>query len=104
MTSYKVRWWGEGRIDTLLDYSDYTWTTMAQSGLKMVFLGAESGDDDTLDAMDKGGLRVADTLDLNRRMKRFGVIPEFSFVLGGSVDPERDVAHHRVGAQATFGL
>ena len=89
---HRLQWWGEGRIDTLLDYSDETWSTMARSGLKMVFLGAESGDDDTLDAMDKGGLKVADTLALNRRMRRFGVIPEFSFVLGGSVDPERDVA------------
>ena len=92
MIDFDIRWWGEGRIDTLLGYSDDSWNTLAKSGLKMVFLGAESGDDDTLDAMDKGGLRVSDTLALNHRMKRFGVIPEFSFVLGGSVDPYRDVS------------
>lgn len=92
MMTHGLRWWGEGRIDTLLSYSDHSWKVMAQSGLAMVFLGAESGDDETLDAMDKGGLRSTDTLALNRRMRRFGVVPEFSFVLGGSVDPERDVA------------
>lgn len=88
---HRIRWWGEGRVDTLLGFSDKTWRAMAQSGLAMVFLGAESGDDETLDAMDKGGLRVADTLALNKRMRRFGVIPEFSFVMGGSVEPERDI-------------
>jgi anaerobic magnesium-protoporphyrin IX monomethyl ester cyclase len=86
-----INWWGEGRIDTLLKFSDETWSSMSQSGLKMVFLGAESGDDETLEAMDKGGLKVEDTLMLNRRMKTYGVVPEFSFVLGNAVNPEKDV-------------
>ena len=57
----------------------------------MVFYGAESGDDEALAAMDKGGLTVKDTLDLNRRAKSYGVVPEFSFVLGNPKDPEGDI-------------
>lgn len=86
-----VRWWGEGRIDTMMGWSDQTWAAMARAGLKMVFYGAESGDPDALEAMNKGGLEVQQTLDLNVRSRRFGIIPEFSFVVGNPEDPERDI-------------
>ncbi len=87
-----LAWWGEGRIDTMLAFEGATWEALASSGLKMVFYGAESGDDAALDAMDKGGLRVSHTRELNRLARRHGVVPEFSFVLGNAADPERDVA------------
>lgn len=87
-----VRWWGEGRIDTLLKFKDETWRAMRGSGLHMVFLGAESGSRETLARMDKGGTLTPEmTLDLASRMRGFGVVPEFSFVLGNPPDPERDV-------------
>lgn len=87
-----VAWWGEGRVDTMLAFSGQAWESMARGGLKMVFLGAESGDQAALDAMDKGGLRVEDIAALNRVAMRHGVVPEFSFVLGNPGDPEGDVA------------
>jgi radical SAM superfamily enzyme YgiQ (UPF0313 family) len=90
--SLHFSWWGEGRIDTLLKFSDSTWRAMAQSGLRMVFLGAESGSAETLARMDKGGaLTPQMTLDLAARMRGFGVTPEFSFVLGNPPDPEADI-------------
>ena len=87
-----VSWWGEGRIDTMLGFSDATWRAMARSGLRMVFFGAESGDDEVLARMDKGGLRVADIGSLNRLARSHGVRPEFSFVLGTPGDPEKEAA------------
>ncbi|MFT4976001.1 MAG: anaerobic magnesium-protoporphyrin IX monomethyl ester cyclase [Myxococcota bacterium] len=86
-----VRWWGEGRIDTMLDWSDQTWSAMARGGLKMVFYGAESGDPEALEAMNKGGLEVRQTIELNLRSQSYGIIPEFSFVVGNPEDPERDI-------------
>jgi anaerobic magnesium-protoporphyrin IX monomethyl ester cyclase len=86
-----LRWWGEGRIDTMLGWSDDTWAAMRDSGLAMVFYGAESGDQEALDAMDKGGLQVEQIRALNRRARRYGIIPEFSFVLGNPMDPEGDI-------------
>jgi radical SAM superfamily enzyme YgiQ (UPF0313 family) len=86
-----VRWWGEGRIDTMLGWTSETWEAMAKSGLAMVFYGAESGDDEALAAMDKGGLTVKDTLELNLRARSYGIVPEFSFVLGNPKDPEGDI-------------
>jgi anaerobic magnesium-protoporphyrin IX monomethyl ester cyclase len=88
-----LAWWALGRVDTLMQYSEATWRKMAKSGLKMVFSGAESGTDAMLAAMNKGGkASSSQTLALAARMKRHGVIPEFSFVLGCPPDPLDDVA------------
>ncbi len=86
-----IGWWGEARIDTLLKYSDRTWRLMAESGLRMVFLGAESGSDETLQRMNKGGTASTQkTLAIAEKTKYYGIIPEFSFVLGNPPDPEED--------------
>jgi radical SAM superfamily enzyme YgiQ (UPF0313 family) len=88
-----LSWWGLGRVDALMRYSDRTWDAMARSGLKMVFSGAESASEETLAAMNKGGhASPALTLELAARMKQYGVVPEFSFVLGSPPDPEGDTA------------
>jgi anaerobic magnesium-protoporphyrin IX monomethyl ester cyclase len=88
-----LRWWALGRVDMLMQYSDATWTKLARSGLKMVFSGAESGTDEALARMNKGGKAAASlTLQLAARMREYGVVPEFSFVLGSPPDPLGDVA------------
>lgn len=86
-----ISWWGEGRVDTMLGFSGETWAAMARSGLRMVFYGAESGDQDALDQMDKGGLQVGDIRALNRVARQHGIAPEFSFVLGNPRHPQRDI-------------
>ena len=87
-----LRWWALGRVDALMHYADATWTLMARSGLKMIFSGAEAGSDATLAAMNKGGNASARlTLELARRMREYGIVPEFSFVLGSPPDPLADV-------------
>jgi anaerobic magnesium-protoporphyrin IX monomethyl ester cyclase len=96
-----IAWWGEARPDTLMDFSDSTWRTMRDSGCKMIFFGAESSSNDVLAQMDKGGTQTSDTvLQLAERAKEFGIIPEFSFVLGtpsSDVDAqiERDIQYIR---------
>ena len=87
-----VNWWGEGRIDTLLHYQPRTWELMRDSGLRMVFMGAESGSAETLQRMDKGGTMHPDkTLEIARVMQEWGIIPEFSFVMGNPPDPVADI-------------
>ena len=88
----EIAWWGEGRIDTLLNYSDRSWELMRDAGLRMVFLGAESGSDETLKRMNKGGTASTEkTLAIARKMAEHNIVPEFSFVLGNPPDPETDV-------------
>ena len=87
-----IGWWGYGRIDTMLKFSDRTWSLLRDSGLKMVFMGAEAGSDEVLRRMNKGGLQTTDqALEIAARMQRFGIVPEMSFVLGNPPDPEQDV-------------
>jgi anaerobic magnesium-protoporphyrin IX monomethyl ester cyclase len=93
-----LSWWGEGRIDTLLKYSEETWKSMRVSGLKSIFMGAESASADTLMAFNKGGtLHPDQTLEMAALMRRHGIIPEFSFMTGNPPEPERE-------AEATLKL
>ena len=87
ITDLKLGWWGEARADTMMKFSDETFELMAGSGLKMVFYGAESSSEETLKLMNKGGTQTPDTvLDLAERLKKYKIVPEFSFVLGSPSD------------------
>lgn len=79
----KISWWGEGRIDTVDKYSDESLAIMREAGCKMIFFGAETSNDELLKKMDKGGTQTtAQMKRFAKRMKKFGIIPEYSFVLG----------------------
>ncbi len=81
--SEKIIWWGEGRIDTIDKYKDESLAAMREAGCRMIFFGAETSNDDLLKKMDKGGTQTADQMrKFAARMKRFDIIPEYSFVLG----------------------
>jgi radical SAM superfamily enzyme YgiQ (UPF0313 family) len=83
MVGENMQWWGEGRIDTIDQYSDSTLTLMRKAGCRMIFFGAESGNDAILKQMDKGGRQSAEQIrNFAARMNRFDIIPEYSFVLG----------------------
>ena len=87
----RIGWWGEARIDTLLRYAESTWNLMRESGLRMVYLGAESGSDETLQRMNKGGTATVEkTIELARKMQRHGIVPEFSFLVGNPPEPRED--------------
>lgn len=87
-----IQWWGFGRIDTLMKFSDNTWTAMKKSGLKMIFMGAEAGSDETLRLMNKGGKQTANlTLALAERMTHFDIVPEMSFIFGVPPDPQGNI-------------
>jgi hypothetical protein len=87
-----ITWWALGRVDELMRYSDATWKKMKASGLKMIFCGAESGSDEVLLRMNKGGKVSASlTIELAKRMKSYGIVPEYSFVMGNPPDPVSDI-------------
>jgi anaerobic magnesium-protoporphyrin IX monomethyl ester cyclase len=85
-------WWGEGRIDTIDKYSDASLALMRESGCKMIFFGAETGNDEILKKMDKGGTQTAAEIrSFAARMAKFDIIPEYSFVLGTPGDTPEQV-------------
>ncbi len=87
---HKMNWWGEGRIDTMDKYSDEDLALLREAGCRMIFFGAETGSDEVLAKMDKGGTQTAEQIrSFAARLKRFDIIPEYSFVLGlPGDDPE----------------
>ncbi|HET8655253.1 MAG TPA: radical SAM protein [Longimicrobiaceae bacterium] len=85
-----LRWWCEARVDALLRYSDDTWRLLRRAGLTMVFCGAESGSDEVLRKMNKK-ITTAQILEVAKRTREHGIIPEFSFVFGDPDEPEREI-------------
>ncbi len=87
-----IEWWGEGRIDTINKYTDEDLYLMRKAGCKMIFLGAETGNDEVLKQMNKGGTQSGKMIkDFALRMKKVDIIPEMSFVLGMPADTEEQV-------------
>lgn len=87
-----MSWWAEGRIDTLDKFSDESLDLIRDSGCRMIFFGAESGNDTLLKQMDKGGTQSgAKTKAFAKRLKQFDIIPEYSFVLGLPAPTEDEV-------------
>ncbi len=84
-------WWGEARIDTLNKYKDESLQIMRDSGCKMIFFGAETGNDEVLKQMNKGGTQSGEQIkQFAARMAKFDIIPEYSFVLGTPAEtPEK---------------
>ena len=85
----KLRWWCEGRTDIMMKYSDATFEAIRRAGCAMIFFGAESGSNENLKEMNKD-LRAEDTLALASRIRKFGIVPEFSIIFGNPKSPEAD--------------
>lgn len=87
-----ISYWGEGRIDTINMYSDDELKLMRKAGCKMIFLGAETGNDAVLKQMNKGGTQTGQMIkDFVLRMKNADIVPELSFVLGMPAPTEKEV-------------
>lgn len=86
-----LRFWCEGRTDIMMRYSDATWEAIKKAGCAMIFFGAESGSNQTLKEMNKD-LCAEDTVALASRIRKYGIIPEFSIIFGNPKDPEGDTA------------
>jgi len=92
MAKHPMPWWCYARADALATASENTWRLISKSRLKMAYIGAEAADDNALKRMKKGS-KIEYTVETARRCRENGVIPEFSFVLGGPDidDPEEDI-------------
>jgi radical SAM superfamily enzyme YgiQ (UPF0313 family) len=90
MSTLHMPWWCYARADTLAGFSTRTWELLRRSQLRMAYIGAEAASDAVLKQMKKGA-RVEHTVETAHRCREYGIIPEFSFVLGGPDDPEGEI-------------
>jgi len=86
----QLPWWCFARADALSRFSTSTWEKIRRSRLRMAYIGAEAASNEVLNRMRKG-TKVEHTLEVAIRCAEYGVIPEFSFVLGGPDDPEGEI-------------
>lgn len=78
-----MSWWGMARIDTMDKFSDASLAAVREGGCKIIFFGAESGNNLILEQLDKGGTQTGEQIiRFAERLKKFDIIPEYSFVLG----------------------
>jgi radical SAM superfamily enzyme YgiQ (UPF0313 family) len=102
MTGQQIRWWAEGRVDTLNYYTDTELKLLKASGCHLIFIGAETGNDTVLKEINKGGTVTAQlTRELVKRLLKSSIIPQLSFVLGF---PSKDLktVHQNVRADINF--
>ena len=79
----KMNWWGMARIDTMHKFKDESLALIREAGCRIIFFGAESGNDAILKQLDKGGTQSGEQiLKFAERLKKYDIIPEYSFVLG----------------------
>src|ERR1700691_2222304 len=86
-----LRWWCEARVDIVLGYSDDTLRKLRSAGRVMIFFGVESGNDAALRSMKKQ-LTSEQTVELARRIREFGIVPEYSMIFGTPENAAQDVA------------
>jgi radical SAM superfamily enzyme YgiQ (UPF0313 family) len=84
-----LRWWCEARVDIVMSYSDDTLRRLRAAGCVMIFFGVESGSDEALRNMKKQ-LTAQQAVDLARRIREFGIVPEYSLIFGNPADAARD--------------
>ena len=88
----KMSWWGMARIDTMDKFKDESLSLIRKAGCKIIFFGAESGSDKVLSQLDKGGTQTGEQiLRFAERLKKFDIIPEYSFVLGTPAATKEEV-------------
>ncbi|MDE3074396.1 MAG: methyltransferase domain-containing protein [Chloroflexota bacterium] len=85
-----VGWWAMGQVDRLVSYRAGTWQLLRESGCRGIFVGVESGSQAVLDLVGKK-ITVEQALDFAAITRQWGILPEFSFVLGFPPEPEKDV-------------
>jgi radical SAM superfamily enzyme YgiQ (UPF0313 family) len=87
-----MTWWGMARIDTMHKFKDSSLAAIRESGCKIIFFGAESGNNAILEQMDKGGTQTGEQIiEFAERLKKFDIIPEYSFVLGTPAPTQQQV-------------
>lgn len=88
----KIKWSTDARIDKVVKFSDEYFQLLKASGCAKLYLGAESGDQEVLDLIDKR-IRVEDTLEVAELLDKHGIIAEFFLIVGFPVDPQKDLKH-----------
>jgi len=76
-----------GRADQLANFDDSFWELMSRAGAVQILVGAESGDQEMLNYVDKK-IKVDDIIECGRKARKFGINMYSSFMTGFPIKKE----------------
>lgn len=86
----RINWATDARVDQINSLSEEFMELLKKSGCTKLYIGAESGDDDVLNLIDKK-IRFKDTLMAAEKLSKFIIISEFFIIVGFPVNPDKDL-------------
>lgn len=86
----KISWVTDIRIDQANGLSDDFMRLLKESGCSKLYIGAESGDQEVLDLVDKG-IKLDDIYSAAAKLDRHHIVTDFFLMVGFPNNPERDL-------------
>ncbi len=86
----EMKWVGSVRTDQVIDYSEDFLKLIKESGCQKLYIGAESGSDETLLFIEKDAT-VKQTYETAEKLSKAGIIAEFFIMSGFPVNPGKDL-------------
>jgi len=83
-----------GRVDQLANFDDSFWELMSRIGVAQLLVGAESGDQEMLDYVDKK-IRVEDIIECEKKARKVGITITNSFMTGFPIKKENLAASNK---------
>jgi radical SAM superfamily enzyme YgiQ (UPF0313 family) len=84
------KWWAMARIDDMGGLDDAFLARLVEKGLTRLYLGAESGSEKVL-ALTGKNLKIDDIVNTNRKLARFPVYCEYTFMAGLPGETKEDL-------------
>lgn len=86
----RFRWSTDGRVDQLLRLSDDLFYLLKESGCQKIYIGAESGDQDVLNLIDKK-IKKEDTYRVTDLLGKHKIKAELFLMVGFPLNPHKDL-------------
>jgi radical SAM superfamily enzyme YgiQ (UPF0313 family) len=86
----KLRWAADVRVDRVIRFPESFMSLLKESGCSKLYVGAESGDQEMLDLMNKM-IKVEDTYKAAELLDKVKIISEFFIIVGFPHDPKKDL-------------
>lgn len=79
---YKFDWTGSGTIKKLSSYNHTFFKKLYASGCRIIHIGLESGSQRVINSMHKEKFKVNDIILLNKKLKKYNIIPYYDLLSG----------------------
>ncbi len=86
----KINWATDVRIDQLNRIPDDLMLLLKKSGCSKLYIGAESGDQEILDLIEKK-IKLEDTYQAAEKLAKYDIVTDFFIVVGFPENPEKDL-------------